>query len=193
MGATMNIQRVHGYLQFATVAFGLLVVVSELADWRGSVTLAFGLVGALTGLASYFTGKRTEAALERKIETLETEQAGRTLSATQFQVLTEDLRTIQKPSQPIHLMGLQGNRESIQLANVLKRAFEDAGITVDGVWEELFFGGTGPGILIRQEKVDGVIGQRICAVFHHVGLDAHIVELGDKAQNRVEVIVAYKP
>lgn len=189
----MNIQRVHDGLQFATVVFGLLVVVSELADWQGSVTLTFGLVSALTGLTGYFTGKRTEVALERKIKSLETEQAGRNLSATQLQVLTEGLRTIQKPGEPIHLMGLQGNRESIQLANVLKRAFEGAGFVVDGVWEDLLIGGTGSGILIRQEKMDGVIGQGVRAAFQHVGLEARIVELGNRVQNKVEIIVAYKP
>ena len=188
----MNIQRVHDGLQFATVVFGLLVVVSELAHCPGSITFTLGLVTALTALTAYFSGKRTEAILERKIKSLEAEQAGRNLSAKQLQVLTEDLRTIQKPGKPIHLMGLQGNRESIQLANDLKRVFEGAGFVVDGVWEDMLIGGTGSGILIRQEKMDGVIGQGIRAAFHQVGLDARIIELGSRAQNKVEIIVAYK-
>ena len=189
----MNIQRAHSGLQFATVVLGLSVVVSELADCPGWITLTLGLVSALTGLAAYFSGKRTEEILERKIKSLEAEQAGRNLSAKQLQVLTEVLRTIQKPGKPIHLMGLQGNRESILLANDLKRVFEGAGFVVDGVWEDMLLGGTGSGILIRQEKMDGVTGQGIHAAFHNVGLDARIVELGSSAQNKVEIIVAYKP
>lgn len=62
------LQRVHDALQFSGVAFGLLVAVSELLGWPGTLTLIFGLVGAVAALASYFTGKHTEAAFERIVE-----------------------------------------------------------------------------------------------------------------------------
>lgn len=180
-------KRLHDWLQFATVAFGLLVVVSELRAWP--VTLAFGLVAALTALAGYFTGKHTDVALEHQIEMLETEQAGRTLSTTQLQVLTKQLRTIPKPNQPVYLMGLQGNGESIRLANALKRVFEDAGFDIDGVWEDGLIGGTGPGILVRHPKIDGTVGQGIRAAFRQVGLETRIVELASDVGNKVQVIV----
>ena len=189
----MTTQTIDNWLQFSAVAFGVLVVISELAGWPGSTTLAFGLVSAFTALAAYFTGKSTEAAFERKIEILAAEQAGRTLSATQLQALIEHLRTIQRPTEPVHLMGQAGDREAIRLAHVLKQALKEAGIEVDGVWEDSLISGTGPGILIRQEKKEGVVGLGIAAALHQVGIDARIIELGSRAANKVEVIVGYKP
>jgi hypothetical protein len=189
VGAMMK--RLHDGLQFAAVAFGLLVVVSELRGWP--VTLVLGLAAAVTAFAGYFTGKHTDATLERQIEMLETEQAGRNLSATQLQVLTEQLRTVQGLKQPVHLTGLDGDREAIRLAHVLKRAFESAGFGVDGVWEDGLIGGTGPGVLVRHTKIDGVVGQGIHAALQHAGLETRIVELGRDAGTRFEVIVGYKP
>ena len=88
-------------------------------------------------------------------------------------------------------MGLQGNRESIQLAKFLKGVLEGAGFVVDGVWEESLIGGTGPGILIRQATIDGAIGQAIGAAFDEVGLEVRMVKYD--AGDKVEVIVGYEP
>jgi hypothetical protein len=90
-------------------------------------------------------------------------------------------------------MGLQGNTESIRLAHVLKQCFQDAGLAVDGVWEDSIYGGTGPAILVRQESQDGAAGLAISAALEMVGLETRIVALGSKSENKVEVIVAYKP
>jgi|SRR5213075_71030 len=187
----MTIQRFDATLQFGAVAFGVLAAASAIAGWGDALTAAFGLVAALAALAAYFTGRSAEGALEGKIQALETEQVGRRLSAEQLKTLSEHLRSIPKPSGPVLLMGLQGNVESIRLAGALKQAFEDAGLAVDGVWEELLLGGTGPGILIRQEKQDALgVGMRDALL--QVGLDARIIDLGRKTQHEVEVIVGYR-
>src|SRR6266480_5797000 len=184
-------KKLHDGLQFAAAAFGLLVVVSELPAWP--TTLAFGLVAAVAALAGYFTSKHTDVALERQIEMLETEQGGRSLSVTQLQVLTERLRTVQRLNRSVHLMGLNGDREAIRLAHVLKPAFENAGFGVDGVWEDSLIGGTGPGVLVRHTKIDAMVGQGIHAALQQVGLETRIVELGKDSGNDLDVIVGYKP
>jgi len=185
------VQRVHGWLQFVSLGSVVFVVVSELLSCPKYVTLAFGAVSALTGLASYFTGKHTEAKLEAKIETLEREQFGRHLSVEQLRSLTDQLRAIPKPDQSVHLMGVDGNAEAIRLANALKGVLEDAGFLIDGVWEDSLIGGAGPGILIRHAKADAEASVAIQAALLRSGLEAHIVER--EAFKRVEIIVSYKP
>jgi hypothetical protein len=188
-----TVQRLHGALQFITVCFAALVAVSEVVGWPKPISLVFGLVGAIAGLVGYFTGKRMEVALEREIHDLTTEQAGRVLTPIDLQILTSGLYPVQKSGNPIHLIALQGNRESIKLAASLKPAFENAGFAVDGVWEDGLIGGTGSGVLIRQQRGDGPVGVAIYAALQRVGLQARIVEMGRGSQNKIEVIVAYRP
>lgn len=80
-------------------------------------------------------------------------------------------------------MGLDGDREAIRLANFLKQAFEKAGFKVDGVWEDSLIAGTGPGILIRQDKKEGVGSNPTLSVRSPDRCDAtaHETELCDVA------------
>jgi len=120
--------------------------------------------------------------------------AGRQLSPRQRHALTRRLQTIARPTQPVYLMGLQGNVESIELAKSLKPIFEDAGWVVDGVWEDNLIGGTGPGILVRQATADGPVGVGLKDALLDAGLESRIIPLGSsRAQDKVEVIIGYQP
>ncbi len=184
---------IHNLLQLLTVIFGLFVALASLFNWSPSIVFGLGLVSAVSALLSYFTGKWIERKFEFQIDSLERELRGRTLNEVDRQKLINLLTAIQEKSQTISLMGLQGNLESIRLANYLKECFCQAGFDVDGVWEDFLLGGTGPGIIIRQETADGPIGRAVCEAFESVGLQACIVALGANEQsNELEVIVGYQ-
>lgn len=187
----MKIKAVNRWLQLGAAVLWVLAGASALLGWRSAYTATFGLVAALVSVAAFFTGNRVAALLENKIESLESEQRGRVLTSAQLQALTEQLRPLTRSNDTVHLMGLQGNVESIRLANVLKAAFQSAGFVVDGVWESVLLGSTGPGILVRQEKIDD-LGTGIRDALTQAGLDSRVVELGHHAQGIAEVIVCYK-
>jgi hypothetical protein len=130
---------------------------------------------------------------ESKITRLEKEAEGRRLVSSKIEILTEALRSVAKPSVPVYLMGLDGDKEAIDLANQLKIVFEAAGFKIDGVWQDGLLGGTGSGILIRQKVKDGVIGVGIEAALKTVGLDSKIVVRSDYEQDKIDVIVGYNP
>ncbi len=184
-------KRLNRWMQLGAATLWVLAGGSAVLGWCNKVTGTFGLLAAIFSFAAFLTGNRVQAAQEAQIKALEKEQAGRTLSPAQLQALAEHLRSVTKPLKGIHLMGLQGNVESIRLAMALKGALEGAGFAVDGVWEDVLLGGTGPGILIRQEKQDDV-GTGIKTALNRVGLEAKVIEMGrPTTEGKVEVVVGY--
>lgn len=189
----MTSQRLHGPLALASAALWLLAVICQLAG-RPASNLLFSLLAAAAGVAAYFTGKRNERYLRDRLGVLEAEQAGRRLDANQREALVGAFLSIAKPAIPIHLIGLQGDKEAIHLANALKHILEAGGFAVDGVWEDSIIGGTGSGILIRQDTTDGVVGIALAAALQRVGLGVRIVGLGAaRSEGQVEIIVGYRP
>ena len=163
-------------------------------DWLQIAAGVFVLLAAVSGLAAYFVGKRIQERLEDKIEWLEIEQKGRRLSAIQMETLSSHLQAIERPKElALVVIGLQGDREAIELANSLKESLEMAGLPVDGVWEDALLGGTGSGILIRQNRKNAVIGAGIAGALDKIGLQARVVELDTLPDSKVEVIVGYRP
>jgi len=188
----MDLKRVDSWLDFSAVAAGLLVVLFALSG-SPQIAALFGGLAALSALGAHFTGQQIESDLDSQIDAMEAEQAGRTLSPEQLQQLTRRLRAAPRSDGPINLTGLQGDREAIRLAHVLKQVLVDAEFVVDGVWEDALIGGTGPGILIRQTKKEDSLGAAINVALHQVGLDAKIVVRGVDPPTRLEIIVGYKP
>lgn len=167
--------------------------ISRLNDWLQVSTVVFTLLAAGCGFGAYFTGKTFQATLKGKIENLEKRQTGRTIAPDQIYYLVTGLKKIQKPTLPIYIMGIQGNPESIQFANSIKKIFEMAGFAVDGVWEDVIIGGTGPGLLIRQEILDAPTGLSIMELFKNSAIEARIIAIKGLKPERVEIIVGYKP
>ena len=123
---------------------------------------------------------------------LEAEQRGRVLSNDNKSALIVELRRLPKLS--ITLSGIQGDRESIRFANILKDVFKSVGWSVDGVWEDIFLGGPGDGISVRQsEPLTNSMAQQIAEAFNKINVQARSVQMTNTKGGRIEVVVGSRP
>ena len=132
----------------------------------------------------------------KRLETeLETERQGRLLSPDKLVILTRHLRSVLNPKAKIDLSGIEGDRESMRLAEQLAPVLRDAGFTVnDQPYETSVIGGVGKGVAIRQASKEGPIGVGIAAAFTVVGLESRVIEMGANiGPDQVEVIVGRRP
>ena len=147
------------------------------------------MVLLVLGLFLSVLGYREQTAT---IKRLEAERIGRVLSGAQKAALIEDLGRLPKIN--VHLMGIQGDRESVRFANVLKDVFLSVGWTVDGVWEDILIGGAGTGILVRQSSpFTNSVGQQVIEAFNRIQLQARLVQIKDRGPGHFEVIVGSRP
>jgi hypothetical protein len=123
------------------------------------------------------TGNRVQAALRANIIRLEKEQQGRTLTSEQVRIVAGRLKDLGVLDQPIYLEALQGDREAIQLAKLIKQGFEMAGVPVDGVSEQIRIASPGPGIAIWQRSKEDRRGAVVKDALAAVGLESRLVEV----------------
>lgn len=155
-----------------------------------------GVVSLLLSLASFIGlwkfQDRVAAEKDARIQFLEIEQRGRALSDAEAESLTEDLRSL--PTPKIYPQGVQGDRESVRFAHVLKPVFERAGCLVDGVWEDGLIGGAGDGILVRRNRLDtNNPAATIVTILNRHNLNARLIEKDNFEMGRLEVIVGARP
>jgi len=123
---------------------------------------------------------------------LEDEQRGRILTTKQIEYLRETFRSL--PKTRVYLMGIQGDREAIRLANTFKDVLIMAGWEVDGVWEDILIGGTGPGILVRQGSfASDSTGQKITEALNQIQITTRLVIKPDLKPHQLEIIVGSRP
>jgi hypothetical protein len=142
------------------------------------------------------SASRANAEAKRLEAELEAEKQGRLLSPEKLADLTRHLHSALRPKAKIELMGIQGDRESMRLAEQLAPAFRDAGFTVSEPYDTTFFGPVGKGVLIRQVSKDGPIGVGIAAAFAAVGLESRVFEMGadrNIGSDDVELIIGRRP
>jgi len=151
-------------------------------DWISLVILAIGLVISAIDYSEQSITLRN----------LEDEQRGRILTTKQIEYLRETFRSL--PRTRVYLMGIQGDREAIRLANTLKDVLIVAGWEVDGVWEDILIGGTGPGILVRQGSfASDSIGQKITEALNQIQVTTRLVIKPDLKPHQLEIIVGSRP
>jgi hypothetical protein len=195
--------------------------VATYRTWFEALTTVFVLLGSVLGALAFFyshrlseldaadkrvmreqvrsanAGASRATAEAKRLETeLEAEKQGRLLSADKLVSLTEHLRAIRKPNAKIDLSGIEGDRESMRLAEQLAPVFRDAGFGVNEPYENSVIGGVGKGVAIRQASRDGPTGQGIAAAFAAVGLESRVIEIGANTYlgpDGVEVIVGRRP
>ena len=123
---------------------------------------------------------------------LEDEQRGRILTTKQIEYLRETFRSL--PKTRVYLMGIQGDREAIRLANTFKDVLIKAGWEVDGVREDILIGGTEPGILVRQGSfASDSTGQRITDALNHIQITSRLVIMPNLKPHQLEIIVGSRP
>jgi hypothetical protein len=127
---------------------------------------------------------------------LEAERQGRLLSPDKVVNLTQHLRSVIQPKAEIDLSGIEGDRESMRLAEQLAPIFRDAGFTVNDPYENSVIGGVGKGVAIRQVSKTGSTGVGVEAALSAVGLESRVIDMGANSYlgpNKVEVIVCRRP
>jgi hypothetical protein len=91
-------------------------------------------------------------------------------------------------------MGIQGDRESIRFANILKDILVEVGWEVDGVWEDIIIGGAGPGIVVRQGlSSSDSLGKIIIEALNQIQITSRFVINRDLKPNKLEIIVGSRP
>lgn len=219
-----RVERVPGWRPIAAVMLALYLVgfIGALAWWWDDVVAVasryrwawYGLFGlavmlALLRLRAFFRdlagergfGSRAVAVLELwfilllPAATLVVAQAGkgRALSRTDLAALRQDLAAL--PPTKVLLVGLQGDRESVRFAGLLKaRVLEPLNWPVSGVWEDTLVGGAGEGILVRQTPAcTNLQGARIVDALNRRNLSARLIKIPDLDCERLEIIVAARP
>jgi hypothetical protein len=128
----------------------------------------------------------------KTLRKIEDEQRGRILTLEQEKYLIKTLRSL--PKTRVHLIGIQGDREAVRFANTLKEILIAAGWEVDGVWEDIIIGGTGPGIIVRQGPyaLDS-LGQRITESLNNIQITSRLVIKQDLKPHQLEIIVSSRP
>jgi len=149
-------------------------------DWAALLLLVIGLIISALDFSDQAT----------IIKHLEDEQKGRVLSAGQKASLLEDLSRL--PKSNVYLMGIQGDREAVRFANMLKEVFLSADWTVDGVWEDILVGG--PGVLIRQNSPSkDSVGQLVTEALNRIHVQVRFVQRPDLEPLQIEIIVGSRP
>ncbi len=163
-----------------------------LAHWAPTLTAWLGVASFLFQIVGQVISRHVDAAQSNAISILQAEVRGRILSAKQVNDLTYAFRAIDFVGR-IHVMGLAGNTESITLAGQIKTALLEAGLGVDGVWEDHLLGGSGSGILVRHSAGLAEPAQIITSALQGCTLETRLVDLKDsKPTGRLEIIVAYR-
>ena len=137
--------------------------------------------------------RNAEFEAERLSNEFKAEQRGRLLPDDQISRLSILLTTIRKPTEPVYLMGIQGDREAVGLSEQLYKIFLSAGFKVDGPWADTIIGGIGKGIAVRQKHKGDALGVAISSALQDVGLTTQIIEKSELKPNHVEVIVGSRP
>jgi len=138
--------------------------------WTGLLTAVLGAVGY-----------RAYTIMER----------GRRLSSSQVASLTESLKFVSKPAYPIVLSRPPGNDEATDVADEVKKALEDAGFKIDGVWPDLPIASDPIGVLVRRNPKDAMLGDALVAAFQKVKISANTVELNEPRP--LDIVIARKP
>ena len=138
---------------------------------------------------------RADAEAVRLGTELEAEKQGRLLSPDKQMILMQHLRSVLDRKVKIDLSGIEGDRESMRLAEQLSPIFRDAGFAVNIPYENSVIGGVGKGIAIRQESIKGLPGTGIAAAFAAVGIESRVIEMGAsyRGPELIEVIVGRRP
>jgi len=142
------------------------------------------------------SASRANAETKRLETELEAERQGRLLTPDKLVSLTQHLRSVVKLKAEIDLSGIEGDRESMRLAEQLAPVFRAAGFTVNDPYENSVIGGVGKGVAIRQLSKEGSTGVGIAAAFSAVGLESRVIEMGANSYlgpDKVEVIVGRRP
>lgn len=123
---------------------------------------------------------------------LENEQKGRILDSKQKENLLNSLKKIS--IKKVVLMSIQGDRESYRFANAIKEVLVESNWEVDGVWEEMIFGGVGPGVIVRENSSKpNSIGSIISETMNRNNINSKIVVKSDLKPNLIEIIVGSRP
>ncbi|WP_409415775.1 hypothetical protein [Flavobacterium sp. PS2] len=124
----------------------------------------------------------------RNLKFLADEQKGRVLTTKEIENLSKELRNLEKIK--IVLMGIQGDRESVRFANLIKEILIDASWDVDGVWEDIIIGGIGFGITIRESSSEpNSKGKILNELLNKNQIKSRIVVKPDLVPHQIEIIV----
>lgn len=128
----------------------------------------------------------------RNLKQLEEEQKGRVLKPKQRTNLVNALNNVDKIK--IVLTGIQGDRESIKFANLIKDILIEANWEVEGVWEDIIIGGIGFGITLRESSCDPNSGGKIInEIMNKNQIESRVVLKPDLKSNQIEIIVGSRP
>jgi hypothetical protein len=188
-----------------------------LENWSGTLVVLGGILGALAFIYNHRQSELDRAdklvmqqqvsaandgALQASQEAkrlkmeLDAEKQGRLLSPDKLTILTQHLHSVLNPKAKIDLSGIEGDRESMRLAEQLAPIFRDAGFTVNDPYETSVIGGVGKGIAIRQASIKGLTGTGIAAAFAAVGIESRVIEMGPNrglGPDDAQVIVGRRP
>ena len=137
--------------------------------------------------------QRVQDNLRAQVGELEREQRGRVLSPEQIRTLAAAFRNKSFTNRSVYLEAAQGDREALQLATTVKESLELAGCQVDGIHQELRFGGVPPGIQVRHKPNERSAGGAIKAALLTVGLEATTVEITNPDEKPVGILVGHRP
>ena len=196
----MNLYTLNNALSVSTVILSasgaVAAMISLSGDHKPSLAkrfaAVFGVIGAMSALIVWFTGRDLHVVSEAMIQSLQSELRGPDLSDGQIATLARLLAPGPKPAGPVLVMS-SPNNAATNLARKIKEALLSAGFTVDGVRERTVLEGTSPTIVIRQKTKNGEVGSGIVAALKMVGLESRIVASAEFPENRVEIIVGYQP
>lgn len=165
-------------------------ILQWIAAIGGIVTAIAIIFSLLFGSRLSTLQKEKENQLQKKIEQLESVQIGRRLNLRQRKTINETFAIVSKTK--LVFIGIQGDRESIIFAKDLYDTFKKIGWNVEGVNEEIYLGGVGFGITIRQKK-SNLIGNKISEVLSNFGFRSNLLIKETMDDSHVEIIVAHKP
>lgn len=177
--------------------FGGVVGIALFRDWiKSNYPLINDLHLDFIALAILFTGLVITAIehsqQSKNLKKLEDEQKGRVLKPRQKGNLINALNNIDKIK--IVLIGIQGDREAIRFANVIKEILIEARWEVDGVWEDIILGGIGFGITLRESSSDpSSVGKSINEILNKNQIKSRVILKPDLKSDQIEIIVGSRP
>lgn len=180
-----------------TIMWNSLEILSKFQSFLQGFVAAVVFITAVATIFSFILGARISSLqkekdfqLRKQINQLESEQIGRRLNTEQRKLLADSFAQI--PKIKLSIIGIQGNRESILFAKNIYGILKDIGWDVEGVNEEIYLGGVGFGMIIKQKRAD-LPGEKISRIFTSLGFQSKLLIKPDMDENIIEIIVAHKP